>query len=485
MLKQNVPLFILIFLAFLTRFLFLAYPSEVVFDEVHFGKFVFAYFSGEYYFDIHPPLAKLMIGGFYKIFGEQTEFDFDHIGETFNKKSLFILRFLPAFFGALFVILIYKLILAFGLSKKSAILGGSLILLENAFLVESKFILTDIFLLFFGFGSLYFFFLARKEGAGPAPEPRRRTSTLRGRQARYGASKNLFFILAGVFAALSFSIKWTGLSFLGIILFFVLIDLIKNFKLKGLLLKSVYFILLPLLVYFFVFFIHFELLPNPGPGSAYMSQAFQLTLKDNETAKDAIKARSVFGKFIELNKAMYSYSAALEADHPDKSYFYQWPIMKKPIWYWNKKIDGSTDSPQSAKSANIYFFGNPLIWWLVALIVPFSLFISQIKKVERKILPYYGILIFGFLVNLLPFIFVKRVTFLYHYLPALTFGILILVLFIEKIPSVFKANVPLKFFIGFLFLVFIIFLLVSPLTYGFFLPEKINLYYLKIIGFFN
>jgi dolichyl-phosphate-mannose-protein mannosyltransferase len=56
---------ILTCLSFLTRFYRLAEPPAVVFDEVHFGKFVTWYFTGEYYFDIHPPLGKLIlyIGG--------------------------------------------------------------------------------------------------------------------------------------------------------------------------------------------------------------------------------------------------------------------------------------------------------------------------------------------------------------------------------------------------------------------------------------
>ena len=50
------------------HFTFFGYPSETVFDEVHFGKFVSGYYTGEYYFDIHPPLGKLMIAGFAKLF---------------------------------------------------------------------------------------------------------------------------------------------------------------------------------------------------------------------------------------------------------------------------------------------------------------------------------------------------------------------------------------------------------------------------------
>ena len=33
----------------------------MVFDELHFGKFVNGYVKGEYFFDIHPPFSKLLI----------------------------------------------------------------------------------------------------------------------------------------------------------------------------------------------------------------------------------------------------------------------------------------------------------------------------------------------------------------------------------------------------------------------------------------
>ena len=51
-------------LGIISRFAYLNWPAEVIFDEVHFGKFVSGYIRGIYFFDIHPPLAKLLLALF-------------------------------------------------------------------------------------------------------------------------------------------------------------------------------------------------------------------------------------------------------------------------------------------------------------------------------------------------------------------------------------------------------------------------------------
>src|SRR3989344_4078090 len=97
----------LIFLGLLTRLVFLGNPAEVVFDEVHFGKFASAYFAGDYYFDIHPPLGKLLIalgaflGGYADYVRQNGVFSFESISMAYGAVPYVWFRVLPALFGAL------------------------------------------------------------------------------------------------------------------------------------------------------------------------------------------------------------------------------------------------------------------------------------------------------------------------------------------------------------------------------------------------
>ena len=62
--RDALVLLVLLGVGFCLHFVALAYPREVIFDEVHFGKFVTAYCcTGERFFDIHPPHAKLLVAG--------------------------------------------------------------------------------------------------------------------------------------------------------------------------------------------------------------------------------------------------------------------------------------------------------------------------------------------------------------------------------------------------------------------------------------
>ncbi|HEY4475517.1 MAG TPA: phospholipid carrier-dependent glycosyltransferase [Candidatus Paceibacterota bacterium] len=457
--KKHWPLIILLALAIITRFWNLGEPPEVVFDEVHFGKFVSAYFTNEYYFDIHPPLGKLMIAAAAKFSGFTPNFDFDHIGETIGRRALIGLRFLPALFGSLSIGMIYLIIIALGYSRKAAFFGGWLMLFDNAYLVESKFVLVDMFLIFFGATSLLFLSLASKASG----------------------KKSYFLIcLATAAATLAASIKWTGVAFIAIIFFYLFLKLLKDRLLKKFFLTSFAAVLIALFLYVLPFIPHFSMLKKSGPGDAYMSAAFQKTLVGNKISTENPAVPLNFsGKFTELNRAMYNYNSGLKATHPDGSKWNNWPFLKKPVYYWTKAL--------GERVGNIYLFGNPIVWWIGFGSLIAALLLLTIKKTRRKLGSEIYLLIFGYFINLLPFMLVARVAFLYHYLPALMFSILIASFLAEKILTWAKRYPIASSSIYAVTLAGILafFLIISPLSYGFFIPKETNTSYQNFLNRFR
>ncbi|MEI7426050.1 MAG: phospholipid carrier-dependent glycosyltransferase [Candidatus Moraniibacteriota bacterium] len=416
---------ILLFLSFLTHFAFWGKPKEVVFDEVHFGKFINAYYTHEYYFDIHPPLGKLIIFGFSNFLNFQSDYAFTNIGEVFTNNEYLKLRFLPTLAGTLLPLIIFYLCLELNFSAKASFFVGFLLSIENTLVVQSRFIFLDSFLLLFGFGSLLCFFLYRRK-----------------KIAHY-------LILTGILGAMAFSIKWTGMSFLFLAGLVELILLIKNKnKLKktnfSLLILS--FLIIPLLTYFSIFAIHFSLLSKAGQGDAFMSKEFQHTLENNTLKENKeIKDKNTIHKFIELNLEMYRANKNLTSTHPYSSQWFSWPIMQRPIYYWNNI------------NARIYLIGNPIIWWsafLAVIIAFFELFKN--RKNNKTILIF---LLGGYFLNWLPFMLISRVMFLYHYLTALIFSIMILVYILDK-------RKMQKLGLGLILIACILFIYFSPLTYG-------------------
>lgn len=453
--SKNFLIIILVILGLTTRLIFLDHPNELVFDEVHFGKFVSAYFTGEYYFDIHPPLGKLLIalgaklGGYDNYVNNFGVFDFANIGEEFPSDLNYVsFRILPAIFGGLIPLVVFLFLDALKLPRKFAFFAGLSLVFENALTTQSHNILMDSFLIFFGFLGLWFFLKAREKDYN-----------------------NLFLLLMAFSLTFSFGIKWTGLSFWGLAGLIALYDLFKTSSLSGnkLQLKRfwvffknlftnkktskiildilIYFIILPFVIYFLIFVIHFWLLPNPGNGNAFMSEEFN----NNKF--------NVFEKFLELNIQMYQSNISIKASHPYGSPFYSWPLMLKPIYYW---VDSNSEIP-----SRIYLLGNPIIWYSALIGLIGSLLLKGLTDQEKF---QRNVLVIGYFANFLPFWEVSRVLFLYHYFAAFIFSVCLLWF------SLAHLKVNNKVVLVFFALAIISFIFFAPLTYGFPLtPSKYNL----------
>lgn len=433
-LPKSWPVWLILVVSAVVHFAYFGYPNQTVFDEVHFGKFITGYFTGEYFFDIHPPLAKLLmsLAGYWG--GFRAGFSFSNIGEAFPDHSYLALRLLPTLAGVFLPLIIYWLARRLKLSTLAATGIGLLVAIDGALLVQSRFMLLDAFLLLFGFAALL--------------------SYLRYRENRHLGN----LVLTGLLAGLAGSVKWTGFSFLGIILIWELISLITHYReFLQRILKPVIITALAGLVYFATFSIHFALLPKSGQGDAFMTPEFQAGLVGSTYEKDpTLKRLGRWDKFVQLNTEMYRANQNLTATHPYGSQWYTWPWLGRSIYYWNQNFGANQEG-------RIYLLGNPVVWWSSSIAMLWLLLYLLSHWWSRTSVDSATNLIAGgYLFNLLPFIGITRVMFLYHYFSALIFALLALGFGLDRLSEKNKK----ASWAGILILATLAFFYFAPLTYG-------------------
>ncbi|KAG4303697.1 hypothetical protein PCK1_000215 [Pneumocystis canis] len=155
--SSRIMCFIILILSLLTRFYNLQHPSEVVFDEVHFGKFLSLYLQRSYFFDVHPPFTKLLYAFLGRISGYDGHFLFEKIGDCYIKNQVpyILLRSLPALSGAMVVPLVFLIMKDSGHTLLSSTLSAFFVLFDNAQVAQSRLILLDSIFIFLMTSSIY------------------------------------------------------------------------------------------------------------------------------------------------------------------------------------------------------------------------------------------------------------------------------------------------------------------------------------------
>ena len=118
-------------------------PLSVVFDEVYFGRYAMAYLKGHDYFDLHPPLAKLLLGATAWVLGLDPGFSWATNGLAFPDASYALLRVPVHVVGILLPLAFWGVARELGLSRWAAFVVGALAVLDNAWLVMTRIALTD------------------------------------------------------------------------------------------------------------------------------------------------------------------------------------------------------------------------------------------------------------------------------------------------------------------------------------------------------
>lgn len=439
--KDTQVILLILVLALCLRVPFLSYPGRTVFDEVIYTNFVTHMMNGVPFFDIHPPLARILFTEVAKI----TPF---HIlglpmetNQSFGDFPYASLRFLVALFGILLVLLVYVAGRIIGYLPRIAAIPALLVVFDNAFVLYSRTILPDTILLCFSLLGFIAALLAAKR--------------------KVGWRKWLLVLLAASSLGLAVSIKWTALGIFGVVVaMFLLSRMYWEVLASATLLIGIYLLIF---VGFFLYFpqggkVDFMLSPYDVPWITNLE-----FLKNPGGQEPQILASflvSYHRVMLEANQDPRVAQKTLQAPGP-----LSWPPAKSSISFWQNET----------KNKLIVLTGNSLLWSITFFALLFEIAWIAFRTLHERLWPIdrpESILLLGYVMNYLPFFFIHRPMFLYHYFTALLFLFLLVPRIAPRIIDCIArlsgdrllAN-TLVSFVGFLIL--LNFFLLAPITYGF------------------
>lgn len=366
----------------------ISYYNSTYFDEIYFARTAYEYSKNLPTYEwTHPPLGKLIQAIPLSLTKKMTPFNYRLMGNISGIAMLVVMY--------LFGKVLFK-------KRKYAIFAAILMAFDTFHFTQTRMGTVDSHLVLFIILSLFFMYKFTEDNK----------------------TRNL--VLSGLFFSLSLSVKWTGFYgglALAIIYFYHLLKN-KQFNLKSIIQGTVFFGMLPIIIYSSLYFVF----PN-----------------NNLNYTNTPKA------ILEQQKVMYEYHSNLDSNHCFSSAWYTWPIVYKPIWYHNQVLDSNNRETITA-------IGNIVIWWL-GIISTIYILIKYIVKKDKNSL----FLLVTILSLWLPYIFIGRVMFLYHYFPVLPFIILSIVLLFKDIIEKYRINYIIPIY---LLLVLAFFVIYYPVISG-------------------
>jgi len=344
------------------RFWHLNHPPEIVFDEVHFVGQARHYLHGENFLDPHPPLAKLLIALGIMLFGDHP----------------WAWRMGVATVGTLLVPVTYMLGRRMFRMRMAAGLAAIFLMTDGFFLVDSRIAVIDIIYLTLAAISYLLMFRVIQ-----LPDRAARRTTL---------------IFLGITLGLCLGSKLyvpaeTFLLVLGFLTYglaraqdlgFAPIRIVTNPQIAGAALMTG---AIAAIFYLVCFIPHYALGWWGG----------------------------IADLFHYYGDVMWYEKSVSTATHPYASPWWTWPLMLRPVAYWQ-------DFPPTGNVVStIWGAGNPILWWGV---IP-AVAITAVRALERPTMMRV-FLVVGFLGYYVIWIPITRILFLYHYMPSIYLGYLAL-----------------------------------------------------------
>ena len=280
--------------SFATRLYKIHEPDHVCWDETHFGKMGSWYINRTFFFDVHPPLGKMLIGLAGKLSGYNGSFAFTKPGDKYGDHNYVGMRIFCAALGALIVPFCFIATYDLSSSLESAIFSSCILLLDIGLVTISQYILLDPLLLCFIFGAFM----------GSC-----KLATERLQRKAFSIEWLFWLAWTGSFLACSVSVKFVGLFIVTVVglqtiaqLWNILGD--QSVAMSRFVLhfayRVVFLILFPSFLYMAFFWIHLKVLNHSGSGDGFFSSAFQSQLIGNSLYNVSMPKYVAYGASVTL-----------------------------------------------------------------------------------------------------------------------------------------------------------------------------------------
>ena len=342
------------------------FRNGTYFDEIYYPRTVKELRQGMWPYEItHPPLGKSLMGLGVRLFG-LTPFGW---------------RFMGTFLGVLMLPALYVLLKRMFGDTAAATAGTTVFAFDFMHFVQTRIATIDTFAVFFILLMFLFLYLWLTE---PEGRPGRKLLWLGlcGLSFGLGAASKWTCLYAGAGLGVIWALHW------GMRLAREKSEALTPF-LQNVLWCLLFFVLIPAAVYYASYWDYAPSQGITGAGRLF-TRGYAKLVWDNQTY-------------------MWNYHSKLVATHPYSSMWYQWLLDIRPILYYLEYFDDGTKAAFGA-------FSNPLVCWGGLLAMGGMAWIAVRDRDERAVF-----ILLGYLANLLPWVFVPRLTFAYHYFPCTLF----------------------------------------------------------------
>ncbi len=450
--KKYLPHLALLLITSVLIFYRLNVPQALIFDETYHIPSAQKYLNGVFYQENHPPIGKLLIAFGQLLYGGEIRPDFvgvEKISAPWPKDfDITGFRIAPALFGIFIPLILFLVLKTITGNTITSWLMALLLCFDTAFLMQARIAMLDVFLLFFVFLSTLFFvraFLTEKPVS--------------------------FFELAmfGVVSGCAANVKDTGLIVLVPFGLLTLKTLRQKSFSQTLSLTSI-FLTCFAITYLGWWLIHFSIANTLYEDKTYkISQEHRDILTGDVAPPNPI--RTFYIEMVDAFKFSKQYNEgvpALKLGNPEE--------VGSPWYYWvmgGTAINYRWETPNGIDYRYSYLVPNPVTWMVSLLGVIFgsSLVLSDLlyrflNPGKLKTFLYAFVTLYW--CYIVPFWFIKRVMYLYHYLPAMLLGLILFAVFVKLAP--FKSGHKRSFIVllvliaGIVCLLLLSFIYYQPLT---------------------